>query len=136
MLVQRTVPINDPFSALRLFDDIWATGNEYPSLKPALDVVESDIEYTVTVETPGLAKDEISIEFKDNHLTISGEKQRVETGHTDRLHRVERSYGSFSRSIRFAHVDPDSISAAYDNGVLTVTLPKSPSATARRIELT
>jgi HSP20 family protein len=98
-----------------------------------MDVTEVDGEYIVTIEAPGVAKDDISIEFEDGVLTISGEKKVTSENEGEKSYRIERRYGAFTRSVRFADVEGDNIGASYDNGVLRVTVPKSEKAQPRKI---
>lgn len=128
----------DPFGALSLFDELWpssilATG-ERP-YTPAMDVSETDTAYTVHLETPGMEKDDIKIEFENNILTVSGEKKTVKEEKDEKIHRIERCYGSFCRSLRFADVEGDKVSAGYKNGVLDITLPKTVKAQPRKISI-
>lgn len=79
----------------------------------------------IHAELPGLKKEDISIEFKDNMLTISGEKKDEKTEKTDKYHRVERSWGKFSRSVMVPEGIKDTdITAKFENGVLEVRFPK------------
>lgn len=121
----------------RLFEENWRGAR--PSVAGnalALDVHENDQAYVVHTSLPGVDADKINISFKDDVLTISGEVEQVKTSE-DQNTRVllsERSYGKFSRSIRLAQaVDADKVEATYENGVLTLTLPKTPEAQPRQI---
>lgn len=116
----------------RLFEDatpIARVAQGLSSFKPNLDLVESDREYTLTGEFPGLEAGEIQIELRDNSITVSGEKrENREVKDGERLH-VERTYGSFSRTIHLGvEVDEDNTTAEMKNGVLTVRIPKSARA--------
>ena len=100
-------------------------------LSPRLDMREGDDGYTVTAEMPGLDEKELKVELSDGYLTIEGEKK---AGHDDDkggFHLVERSFGTFRRSLQLpADVDVEGIDAAFRNGVLTVALPKKAEAKA------
>jgi HSP20 family protein len=105
---------------------------------PRLDISETDKEVTISVELPGLEPEDINISLDRNALTISGEKrvEREEKG--ERFYRVERSYGSFHRSIPLPdEVDEDKIDASFKRGVLKVKLPKTQAAQekSRRIAI-
>ena len=111
----------------RLFEDaVPSSGRGAVAFKPQIDLTETEKEYVLHGEFPGLEASEISIELKDNTLTLSGEKRAVhEHKEGNRVH-VERSFGSFSRSIPFpVEVDEDNTTAEMKNGVLTVRVPKS-----------
>ena len=91
------------------------------------DISESDTAYTVAVDLPGVDKKDIDIDFKDNALTISAKRDPFsdESDAKGNLLSSERSYGRFTRQYQFPNVDKDKISAKYEAGVLTVTLPKT-----------
>lgn len=103
---------------------------------PTVDVVESEKDIRVTAEIPGIDEKNIEISVMGNALTISGEKKEEKEEKGQTYHRIERSYGSFSRTIPLpVEVDPDKTEAVYKNGVLTVTLPKVEQAKRRKIEI-
>lgn len=121
----------------RLFDETWRAARPVNAGNAlALDVYETDAEYVVHTALPGVNADQINISFQDDVLTISGEVEQP-AFNEDQHARVllsERSYGKFSRSIRLAQaIDADKVEAAYENGVLTLTLPKAPEAQPRLI---
>lgn len=91
------------------------------------DISENDTAYTVAVDLPGVDKKDIDIDFKDNALTISAKRDSFsdESDAKGNLLSSERSYGRFTRQYQFPNVDKDKISAKYEAGVLTVTLPKT-----------
>ncbi|HEY9683428.1 MAG TPA: Hsp20/alpha crystallin family protein [Oculatellaceae cyanobacterium] len=95
---------------------------------PQLDLHEHDNEYEVTLELPGLEEKDIEISLTRDTLTISGEKKEEKEDRSRGAHRLERRYGSFSRSVSLPRngVDSDSVKASFKNGVLTVSLPKTP----------
>ena len=116
-----------PFS--RYFDDVLGRRSEEGSrlLAPALDITEDEQAYTVTTELPGLKKDDVKIQFEDGTLTISGEKRvEQETSGKDRSwHRMERRYGSFLRTVSLPNaVAVENAEAKFEDGVLSITLPK------------
>lgn len=101
---------------------------------PALDVYEGTDSFVLSAEVSGLSADQIDVEFDDNVLTISGERTFEERSEEGRYHRVERAYGSFSRSVSLpTGVKSDEISAEVVNGVLTVTVPKADEVKPRKI---
>ena len=103
---------------------------------PAVDVFEEADNIRITAEIPGVKPEDIKISLEGNLLTIHGTKQQEAEERTERVHRYERTYGVFERSFTLpASVDPQNIKATYDNGVLTVSLPKSEKAKPRQIEV-
>jgi len=126
----------NPFLALhremnRLFDDAFRSFDVAPfsSLAmgwPNVEVNETGNEVKVIAELPGLEEKDVNLELRDGLLTISGEK-RSETEDKERRF-SERYYGRFERSVRVDDVDQDKVEASFKNGVLTVTLPKLPTA--------
>eukprot|EP00027_Filamoeba_sp_ATCC50430_P000945 CAMPEP_0168554936 /NCGR_PEP_ID=MMETSP0413-20121227/8055_1 /TAXON_ID=136452 /ORGANISM="Filamoeba nolandi, Strain NC-AS-23-1" /LENGTH=156 /DNA_ID=CAMNT_0008585729 /DNA_START=32 /DNA_END=498 /DNA_ORIENTATION=+ len=95
--------------------------------KPSCDIKETDKEYVLHAELPGVSKDDINIEVHEGVLTISGEKKKTKKESNEKFHRVERSYGKFVRSMTVPEeLSADQIKARYENGVLEVTIPKPP----------
>lgn len=96
---------------------------------PAVDIVEKDKEYEITAELPGLDEKNVEVKFADGFLTIKGEKREEKEEKKKDYYLSERHFGSFQRSFQVPEsVDADKIVASFKNGVLTVTLPKSPEA--------
>lgn len=103
---------------------------------PAVDVFEEADAIRITAEIPGVKPDDVKISLEGNLLTIHGTKQQEAEEKTERVHRYERTYGAFERSFTLpSSVEPKDIKATYDNGVLTVSLPKSERAKPRQIEV-
>jgi HSP20 family protein len=125
----------------RLFDDFGTTRWPVPGAMrlmaemppvPAMDLVENEGGYEVTVELPGIDLKDVELKVRDDMLTLRGEK-RAETERNDKdLHVSERRYGSFQRSLRLPpDADASRIEATCANGVLSITLPKSEHARTR-----
>lgn len=96
---------------------------------PRLNLAETETAIEVKAELPGLDKKDIDISLEGDTLIIKGEKHQEKEEKDKRFHRIERTYGSFYRTVRLpTEVMPDKIEAAYENGVLTVTLPKTEEA--------
>jgi len=143
MSLHRSEP--NPFLALhremnRLFDETLRSFDIAPFGSPAIgwpnvEVNETEKEFKVLAELPGLEERDVRVELRDGLLTISGEK-KSETEDKERRF-SERYYGRFERSIPVDDVDQEKVSASFKNGVLTVTLAKSPSAQqkVKRIEI-
>ena len=108
------------------------------SWTPSVNVSETKEGLEVVAELPGLSEENLSIELENNVLTISGEKtEQVAEGAEERRYHVwERSYGSFRRSLSLPRtISSDGIAATFENGVLTILLPKAPEAQGRTIEI-
>jgi HSP20 family protein len=107
------------------------------ALVPHMDVSETDAELRICAELPGVAEGDVEVTLQDDILTIRGEKKFERADERENFHFVERSYGTFQRSLRIPYpVDPDEVQASFERGVLTVTLPKSrQEEKSRRIEV-
>jgi len=117
----------------RLFDDVFRDFEMAPAWgrmgSPQVEVEERDGEYRVTAELPGLDERDVEVTVEDGALCLRGEK-RAETEDKARAF-SERWYGRFERRIALPDVDEATAQASFRNGVLTVTLPKTPAAAAR-----
>jgi HSP20 family protein len=103
---------------------------------PAIDLVETDEHLVLRGDLPGMSEDDIDIEIKDNVLTVSGERKAESEQKGEGYHRVERAFGSFSRSLTLPQgVDADQIKAGFDKGVLEVTIPKPAEAKPTRVQI-
>jgi HSP20 family protein len=103
---------------------------------PAMDVTEEGQEFVLRADLPGLREQDVNIEVEDNVLTISGERRSEHEDRKEGYYRVERAAGRFSRSLTLPEgVDPDSIQANFDNGVLTVRIPKPEERKPRRVAI-
>ncbi len=107
------------------WDDLPALGD----WRPSMDISETKDSLVAKVEVPGMEQKDIQISLQEDLLTIKGEKKQEKEEKDERYHRVERSYGAFVRSIRLpVAVDASKVMATFKNGLLTVTLPKTPAA--------
>jgi len=120
--------IRDPFLAapFRLMDELMRSagngGNRVTGFTPLVDVHETEEEYVVRVDLPGVKADDVNVEVNENVLSISGARVAEETGQAQL---VERPYGSFVRSLTLPQgVNSDSIEAGYQDGVLELRIPK------------
>lgn len=103
---------------------------------PALDVHEDKNQYTVSLELPGLKREEINVHLENGALVISGERKEETVSEGTEVHRRERYYGKFSRALTLpTAVAADKVKAAYKDGVLTVTLPKAEEAKPKHIDV-
>lgn len=140
----------DPFrgfdSMMRRMNDVFDEVNrggirfEVGDFTPRVDVAETDGSITLHAELPGIDKKDVKITVNEgNILTIAGEKKREEKTEDKEKNymRIERSYGSFARSFTLPdNVATENINAAFDNGVLTITVPKKEPAKPKELEVT
>lgn len=131
-----TLAFNDDVN--RLFDEIWrrGRGSDLGSWYPAVDLSESETAFNMMVELPGMTKDDVKITLNDNMVTLRGEKKASSESKKENWHQVERTYGAFERSFQLSTpVDKTKVNAKFENGVLTVTLPKSEESRPREISI-
>jgi HSP20 family protein len=103
---------------------------------PPVDVRETDDAFLISAELPGLSKEDIQITFENGVLRLSGERRLEKEEGKENYHRIERAYGSFSRSFTLGNgVDPSKVSAGFKDGVLTITVPKAAEAKPRQISI-
>lgn len=104
------------------------------AFSPALDVEETEEGFTLHVELPGVKPEEVDVSLEENVLTVSGQRDFYDEKTAEGFRRVERRFGRFHRAVRLPdRVDPDNVTAAYRDGLLTVTVAKAESAKPRRI---
>lgn len=130
----------DPFRDLRTveeeFDRMVGQAFSKNAWVPALDVKESEERFMVTMDLPGLEPDQVEVTFEDQVLTVRGTREFSKEAEDEHYHRIERSYGSFARSVRLPHTaDVEKIQASFDKGVLAVEVPKREEAKPRAIEV-
>lgn len=117
----------------------WPMGEDATlnsSWAPACDIFEDKDGIKIVAEIPGVKPEDIRLSMENNTLTIRGEKKQIAEEKTERVHRYERSYGSFERSFALpGTVDSERVTADYDNGLLVVTLPKVERAKPREIQV-
>ncbi|MBB4039842.1 HSP20 family protein [Microvirga flocculans] len=144
---------NDPFLSLhremnRLFDDVLrgtglpvagsqGQGGVGNFVNASMNVSETEKEIRITAELPGVTEQDIDVSLDDDVLTIRGEKKFERSDEKENFHFVERSYGTFQRSVRLPFpINPEQVRAHFENGVLTVTLPKTAQQErSRRIQV-
>ena len=138
-LIPRTsssLPTRDLFD--RFFED-----TDFPSIfssedswVPAFDITETDKEYLVTAELPGMDPKDVDVTFSEGILTVKGEKKHEKEDKGENYHRIERRYGSFHRSFRIpGKVELDKVDANYKDGILKLTLPKTEGSETKKIEV-
>jgi HSP20 family protein len=121
----------------RLMTSVFGAGNGEPrTWIPPVDAWETEDEFVYAFDLPGMTEDDVSIEFEDGALTVSGTRERKAEVSKDGGYRYERRFGSFSRTIGLPQgVSDDSISADYRNGVLEVHVRKPEQVKPRRIQI-
>lgn len=123
----------------RMFDDVFGnTINESRSTwAPTVDIREDDKELTILAELPGIRPEQVEVTCDNGILTVRGEKSETrKEGDERRYHLVERSYGSFARSFQLPQgVDESKIEAGFEDGVLTVRIPKAALPQPKRIQI-
>ena len=123
----------------RLFNDAFERGSEESNLTtwaPAVDINENEHELVVKADLPGIDAKDLDIRVENNVLTIRGERKFEKKVNEENYLRVERSYGSFSRSFSLANtVKAEGIKADYQNGVLTLNIPKREEAKPKQIKV-
>jgi HSP20 family protein len=118
-----------------LFDSQTASGG-LKRWSPAIDVAEEGDKLVLRADLPGVGEDDVKVELNERTLTISGERKSSHEDRKDGYYRLERAYGSFSRSLRLPEgVDAESIHAEFNNGVLEVTVPKPAARQPKRVAI-
>jgi len=147
ILAMRTITRFEPFSVAgtlqdqinRVFNDVLARGGEDSNLTtwaPAVDIFETEHELVVKADLPDIDPKDLDIRIENNILTIRGERKFEKKVDQDNYLRVERAYGSFARSFSLAStVNTDAIKADYQNGVLTLSIPKREEAKPKQIKV-
>ena len=119
-----------------LLEDVWGRGAAGGRVAPSVDISEDDSEFIVTAELPGTRPEDVTVELEDDVLTIRGEKRSEREEKKEKRRFVERSYGTFSRSFTLpANADPERVSAAFKDGVLTVHIGKRPETKPRVVDI-
>lgn len=128
-------------SVFDMMEDLWRKPfSSFPSFSgedfPAMDVSEDEKEIKVMAELPGVQPENIDIQISGGRLLIKGEKKFEDEEKKDNYHRIERSYGSFQRSVSLpTNVDEENVKASFRDGVLTLTMPKNEREKTRKIEI-
>jgi HSP20 family protein len=124
----------------RLFDTFFPdTAGEDLATRtwtPPVDIQETADSYRIQAELPGLTKDDVQVTLENNVLRLSGERRWEKDVKKESYHRIERTYGSFSRSFALPNqVSSDKVEAKFENGVLSVVVPKAEAAKPRQISI-
>jgi HSP20 family protein len=124
----------------RLFRDSFGEGREdaltTSSFAPAIDVYEDEHNVTLKIEVPGIDEKDIDVRIENNTLTVHGERNFEKEEKEENFRRIERQYGSFTRSFTLPNtLDPEQVSANYDKGVLKIKLAKRAEAKPKQIKV-
>jgi len=128
----------EPVSRLldTFFNDLQGEEVSNRGWVPPVDIQETEDAYKLQAELPGLTKDDINITLENNVLRLSGERKFEKDVQKESYHRIERTYGAFSRAFALPQqVEADGVEAAFENGILTVTVPKAEQAKPRKISI-
>jgi HSP20 family protein len=133
-----TYTVANPVNWLdQFFSDVdrsWRA--QAPSFRPAVDIAEDKDAFFLRAELPGVAKENISVEVKENRLVLSGKKEAAELGEEGKHHHAETRHGTFSRAFELPrNVKADAIEAAYKDGVLALRIPKADEAKPKSVEI-
>jgi len=136
-----TTLARDPF--FRVFDSLLNNQDLLPSEEvsnrtwmPPVDIQETADSYRLTAELPGLTRDDINITLENNVLRLTGERKFEKDAKKDGYHRIERTYGAFSRAFTLpSQVNHEKVEAAFENGLLTISVPKAEQAKPRKITI-
>ena len=125
----------------RLFGSVFdapapGNGSTLRRWMPAMDLLETDSHFVLRADLPGMSEEDVNIEGEERVLTVSGERKAEHTERKDSYQRIERAFGSFSRSLTLPDgVDPEAVSASFDRGVLEVQIPKPEQPKPRKISI-
>lgn len=115
---------------------VFAGSRSAPAFVPAVDVVEDESAYVLRAELPGVAREDIKVEVKDNRLVLSGKKEAVNRGEEGRYRHLESRHGEFSRSFELPrNVKADAVEATFKDGALSLRIPKADEAKPKPIEI-
>ncbi len=133
-LLMKPEPFSTDFD--RLFNQLFDRNEAARRWVPAMDLVEYDDHFVLRADLPGMGEDDVSIELRDNTLTLSGERRAEHEDRQSGFYRLERQFGKFSRALSLPEgINPDAIDAKFVNGVLEVWIPKPEERKPRRIAI-
>jgi HSP20 family protein len=145
MAIVRWEPLRELTSLQNEMNRLFSTAFDAPSngngstlrrWMPAMDLVETDDHFVLTADLPGMTEADVNIEVDDRVLTVSGERKANHEASQDGYHRVERAFGSFSRSLTLPKgVNAEAVEANFENGVLEIRIPKPEQPKPRKITI-
>lgn len=116
---------------LEKFFDVFSKTDYFA---PACEITDAEKSYMISMDIPGLSKEDLEIEIKDDHLYVKGERKAQARGEKENILKSERRYGKFSRAFTLPqNVNADSIEARFENGVLEIVLPKQEKSVAKKV---
>ncbi len=131
--------VRDLFSLFKQFTDdpLWKKPTRWNQFQaPSLDLSETEEDYLIEIEAPGMDPEDLDITLSDNTLTVKGEKVQSKTDEERDYHRTERRYGSFTRQVHLPDsVNEEDIEAEYERGILRISVPKVEEASRKQIEV-
>ena len=136
-----TITRIDPFRELASFFENWATPTGKDQLAagtfvPPVDVYEDEHNLFLKLEVPGVNEEDLNVNLENDTLTIQGERKFEKEEKEENFHRIERRYGSFTRSFKLPNtVDTEKVEASYDKGILKITLAKRAEAKPKQIKV-
>jgi HSP20 family protein len=132
--VDSMIPSNMMNLIDNMFNDSIARFDRHTFFSPKVDVIETAGQYELSLAIPGIERENVSIELEKNMLKISGEKHQRKLQEGEKFHQVENQYGKFSRTFNLPeNVNKDAVEASFNNGVLTVLIPKMESKETKSI---
>ena len=138
-MITRINPFRELAGFLENFADVDTVADKqlaFGSFVPAVDVYEDEHSLTLKLEVPGLNEEDINVTLENNTLTVSGERKFEKEEKEENFHRIERRYGSFTRTFRLpTTVDSEKVEAGYDKGILKITLAKRAEAKPKTIKV-
>ena len=146
MAIVRWEPLRELSSLQSEMNRLFNTAFEAPATRgnsgkgerwyPAMDLLETADHFVLRADLPGMTQDDVKIELEDSTLTVSGERKSEHEDKQEGYYRVERAFGSFSRSLTLPKgIDGDAVNASFDNGVLEIRIPKPEERKPRRIAI-
>ena len=139
-LKKNSLKTQRPTSMADLLEDFWKSPFDFMPFRdlgyPAVDISENDKQITIKAELPGMEPKDVDLQIEGDTLIIRGEKKFEEEEKKDNFHRLERSYGSFSRTIPLPRpVAQENVKAQFNKGVLTIILEKAPEKFGTKIKI-
>jgi HSP20 family protein len=138
MAIVRWEPFRELAALQGEVDRLFNSGSNGPLRRwmPAMDVVETEDQFVLRADLPGMSEEDVNIELEDRVLTVSGERKAEHEATKGGYHRVERAFGAFVRSLTLPEgVDPEAVEASFDRGVLEVRIPKPEQRKPRKISI-
>jgi HSP20 family protein len=135
-LITRIDPFRELAGFFENFADVAKEAPGFGTFVPAVDVYEDEHNLTLKLEVPGINEEDFKVNLENNTLTVTGERKFEKEEKEENFHRIERRYGSFTRTFRLPNtVDTERVEAGYDKGILKITLAKKAEAKPKEIKV-